>query len=1421
MGKRSKEKRLAGFAGRRKQTLQLDGIGRTTTPSYDIEEQYGSPLPLRATKVSGIGLLGAYQEDSDEDSGTESPIVGGQNQNLTMPTGKQRAGKIDDQLAGFLAEINAIDDGPSSATNSTGQGRADVYDPLNFDPFTQGHLLPPAWQAVLDESSGYHYYWNSETNEVQWEPPPAPSMQGPQMPEPPPPPPPPASVISDNADVRMEEAEVEGPNLAEIEAKEEEERRKAMSAKLSGLSKKERIKLLLQKNKMNIDEPATENASKNEKNDSNAAASSVEKIDSAADGKTNVKDSKLSSLVIAYDSDVSDDEDGAETAHEAKKEVELSGIVGQNKLYEMVVSVDMKKGLTSDALAEMESLFEEANKLPGFEKTKEEIPDKKEICNNREKVDSEMGDLKALFEEANKLRGFEKAKEDIADTKDIGNDGEKVDSEMGDSKEDSSKVMKDELSCVQPATSKVVEDKKTDTDKGREEMEKVVEYDDDSLVETSRYELEENTEESEKDDKERPSLKTAREDTLEEEMETEEKVKIEESAVCVSVEPTGAKSSTEKTTDESSVETKSRKEMISEDLEDVVAEKESMQDDVKIKGSKFEDKEPSEEAVNLETQKQKEFSVDMFAEESDHEGEELKKECKDLETDGKKDVSKGISNEDESDKECKLQEKKVCKDIKEGKGQSSKSGEKSKSRASSKDSAKDGSKGSSKGSSKEKFAKGKLSKDSSSKVKDKGTDEGKKSKHKEKKKDKEKSKDKKKDRKHKNEHKNEDKKHKDSDKKHKDSDKKRKEDKDERSSRKKHSEKDRSSEKNSRKSKEEIKMRKKEEEILTEKDKLRREEERRKAIQEEIKREERLRSEYEKSQKEERERREEVQRKKEIEDKKLEEKKKEEEMKKEEEIDDFAAMLLEGALEGDVGSPVEPKSEAVADMEISDNEEATKPPLPPMPHPDDEPALKQSNWEIGNNDDAYHEEMQTKISDLSIELLDKLEFLEVSKKGLTNFQVMFIEMETRMSDWREGALDSEYLLYKLEQVDAEIRKYEETAAPEGWSCHWSSEHGMYYYYNEQSGESTWSYPVLKTKETPTTYTAQTVAYGPMPQPEAATPVEVTDATTPVEPTAAPLENYGYGRSNLMMWRSDLVQNERKVEEKAAAENNEKKSGDPYRDPYRRIVAETDDSKPASPADETPLPPGEDEEVVRSPWDDGTRSGTTSPLPTAMIASAPAKVVQPATASTLPISKLTKQEPATASTLPISKLTKQEPATTATFPISKLTKQEPAKTSTLPLPKLTKQENETTSSTIIKAATVISAVPRVSSESVLSAAATPQVQAAIPLSQSTASLTQIKPEKKKKEKRKKLTSSGLPSKKLKTVSSLVQKWQQVKQKVDEEMMEDLSEDEDPEVLSQKRIVEWKRAQLDSGRAAYNSNFEEIKGDWREKIKKKKQ
>ena len=53
-------------------------------------------------------------------------------------------------------------------------------------------------------------------------------------------------------------------------------------------------------------------------------------------------------------------------------------------------------------------------------------------------------------------------------------------------------------------------------------------------------------------------------------------------------------------------------------------------------------------------------------------------------------------------------------------------------------------------------------------------------------------------------------------------------------------------------------------------------------------------------------------------------------------------------------------------------------------------------WLAGNQNDHYNAEMQSRITDLSLLLFDKLEYLEVSKKGLTNFQVMFIEMEVRL-----------------------------------------------------------------------------------------------------------------------------------------------------------------------------------------------------------------------------------------------------------------------------------------------------------------------------------------------------------------------------------------------------------------------------------------
>lgn len=85
---------------------------------------------------------------------------------------------IDSQLAGFLAEINSLETTSEDSSSKPTQIEQPVenntiliYDPVSFDPATQGHLLPAPWQACYDDSTAYYYYWNTETNEVQWYPP--------------------------------------------------------------------------------------------------------------------------------------------------------------------------------------------------------------------------------------------------------------------------------------------------------------------------------------------------------------------------------------------------------------------------------------------------------------------------------------------------------------------------------------------------------------------------------------------------------------------------------------------------------------------------------------------------------------------------------------------------------------------------------------------------------------------------------------------------------------------------------------------------------------------------------------------------------------------------------------------------------------------------------------------------------------------------------------------------------------------------------------------------------------------------------------------------------------------------------------------------------------------------------------------------
>ncbi|CAH3018464.1 unnamed protein product, partial [Porites evermanni] len=133
--------------------------------------------------------------------------------------------------------------------------------------------------------------------------------------------------------------------------------------------------------------------------------------------------------------------------------------------------------------------------------------------------------------------------------------------------------------------------------------------------------------------------------------------------------------------------------------------------------------------------------------------------------------------------------------------------------------------------------------------------------------------------------------------------------------------------------------------------------------------------------------------------------------------DDFAAQLLEGHLlpfgeDGGLHKFVLKTS--------SESEKKEKPPIE----------------ETKPKYDAKEDDYRRQILDLTSVLTNKLDFLEVSRKGVSNLKILLIEMETRISDWREGALDSRHLVDKLYDADKQLKEYEESAAPPGWTCHW-------------------------------------------------------------------------------------------------------------------------------------------------------------------------------------------------------------------------------------------------------------------------------------------------------------------------------------------------------------------------------------------------
>ncbi|XP_057692312.1 formin-binding protein 4 isoform X2 [Corythoichthys intestinalis] len=113
-------------------------------------------------------------------------------------------------------------------------------------------------------------------------------------------------------------------------------------------------------------------------------------------------------------------------------------------------------------------------------------------------------------------------------------------------------------------------------------------------------------------------------------------------------------------------------------------------------------------------------------------------------------------------------------------------------------------------------------------------------------------------------------------------------------------------------------------------------------------------------------------------------------------------------------------------------------------------------------------ELRFQIGELANTLTSKMEFLGIHKKAVSNFQLLLLQTETRIADWREGALNGVYLRRRLQEAAEHIKHYELNAAPKGWSCHWDREHRRYFYVNELTNASQWEFPTEEAKGNPTT-----------------------------------------------------------------------------------------------------------------------------------------------------------------------------------------------------------------------------------------------------------------------------------------------------------------------------------------------------------------
>ncbi|XP_078076474.1 formin-binding protein 4 isoform X2 [Mustelus asterias] len=461
---------------------------------------------------------------------------------------------------------------------------------------------------------------------------------------------------------------------------------------------------------------------------------------------------------------------------------------------------------------------------------------------------------------------------------------------------------------------------------------------------------------------------------------------------------------------------------------------------------------------------------------------------------------------------------------------------------------------------------------------------------------------------------------------------------------------------------------------------------------------------------------------------------------------------------------------------------------------------------------------ELKIAELANTLSSKLEFLGISRQSISNFHFLLLQIETRISDWREGALNGQYLKRKLQEADLQIKHYESNASPKGWSCHWDREHRRYFYLNEQTGQSQWEFPDVDEEDETAESAARLNAGKSMFSTKA--PVKEIAGTLgdPTELCASQLSvcqpiNTASIRSNVQpplpplppqpplpldlppppppppssppplppppppppppSDDGDIQEVEMEVESKEPPAPGTEE--DCIERALLNIIPVTTIQPPAvkknNSASSTSMNPPASGQTAKT----GKRKAavlTSAPMPrTITIGSSPVLYTQ---AAMMPGPQML------ASMVPIAPMHQAVPAPTP--PLL------PLLTSVVPTPQHTPQPQ----------------VPTTQANPPLPIV--PEVLPANTVAQATEKSRRVKKDKNKKSKMK--------------MPSLVKKWQSIQRELDEDEHSSSSEDEQRVIQAHRRIEEWKQQQLISGQAERNANFEALPDDWRERLKRRK-